>query len=150
MNRLHLAALVAVACLSCAGGEGSDSVPVPDPAEGQPIAANVGTPLTLSVGQIGSYPELELTLSATVIEDSRCPTGVECVWAGDGAVTVEATKGASTETLVLHTHDTMDQSRTCHGGITVKLLDLSPYPAEGKPIPGDAYVVSLGVERAPD
>ena len=53
--------------------EGAESVP--DPANGGPVPANVGTPLSLSLHQRGSYPDLALELVPIALNESRCPPG---------------------------------------------------------------------------
>ena len=120
-----------------------ESTPVPDPAGGGPVPANVGTPLSLSLHQRGPYPDLGLELVPIALNESRCPTGVTCVWAGDCAVTVLARVEGAVDTLVLHTHDTMDQSLPTHGGTTISLLDVSPYPAAGKSVSQADYIISI-------
>lgn len=71
-----------------------------------------------------------------VIEDSRCPKGVQCVWAGVGTVELEVTdKGGQVFLDTLATSDIarMGYKQQSSFGIhRIKLEALNPYPISGK------------------
>src|SRR4051812_21869873 len=48
---------------------------------------NVSAVHTLKLGQIGNYGPVDLT-PISVDEDSRCPVGTQCIWAGQVRVKV--------------------------------------------------------------
>jgi hypothetical protein len=81
-----------------------------------------------------------------VKDDSRCPRGMTCVWAGNGEVQLTLSSAAvAPRTLVLNTN--LDPKSAAYGGYTVALQALEPYPASTTPIrPGD-YVATLLVTR---
>ena len=83
----------------------------------------------------------------TVVEDSRCPRGVNCVWAGDAAVRVRIEEpGAPPATHTLHTNDGF-QREFAHDDLRVELASLTPEPTtEGPPRPDD-YRVTLLIRR---
>jgi hypothetical protein len=58
---------------------------------GQPIALVSKQPVTLPTSS-GS----PISLTLTEVNDSRCPSGAQCIWAGYAAVTVELTDASST------------------------------------------------------
>jgi len=78
--------------------------------------------------------------------DSRCPTGVQCIWAGNGAVvlTVEPSS-ASAYSVQLNT--TLDPHATTVGSYQVTLVGLKPYPKQGSPIPPASYVATLRIDK---
>ncbi|WP_346856361.1 hypothetical protein [uncultured Draconibacterium sp.] len=80
---------------------------------------------------------LRFTLSE--INDSRCPTGAMCVWAGEVAVTIEITKPVA-DTIILTLPD--DVSATS-GKYNFKLLEVSPYPDIVTQIKMGDYLVGL-------
>jgi hypothetical protein len=88
---------------------------------------------------------LRVTFSR-VAEDSRCPEGVTCVWAGNARVVLKLSKGrrrASTMTL----NTGMDPKRGAYRGYEVKLVKLDPYPKEKRRIRRRDYVATLVVSR---
>lgn len=68
---------------------------------------------------------------ADVLEDSRCPTEVECFWTGQARIAVDAelVQGAPT-TLEFNTNPAPGQGRLTNdvGGYTIELKALDPYP----------------------
>lgn len=80
-----------------------------------------------------------------VVGDSRCPTSVVCVWAGDAEVELAVTFGSGpTHPMALHT--TLEPRATDAWGYRLTLVNLSPYPF-ADPIPADEYALRLRVER---
>jgi hypothetical protein len=106
-----------------------------------------GSEFVLTVGQTVWVDSL-LRLTVTgVPADSRCPTSVTCVWAGDGTVAIAYSLGmgaAYPDTL----HTTLQPHTARFGGYAITLLDLMPYPES--PVPPNAYAVRLRVGRLPD
>lgn len=77
--------------------------------------------------------------------DSRCPKGVQCVWAGQATITIEASKdGVSPQSLsvTVPSSDSADYS-----GYSVTLLALEPYPVAGRQIRPQEYVATLVVTK---
>jgi len=79
-----------------------------------------------------------------VIEDSRCPTGVTCVWEGDATVEVGVQRVGLSERLQLHTHDRFAREGTA-GGLRVRLVSLEPYPRSEQSTPAGDYRVVLSI-----
>jgi hypothetical protein len=80
----------------------------------------------------------------SVSDDSRCPSDVQCVWAGDGAVKLglQSTTVPSQEATL---HTTLDPKIVDFSGYRIRIVSLAPYPKSGSSIPGDKYVVTLNV-----
>ena len=103
----------------------------------------LGDEFTLRVGQSAAISELNLWMRfIQVTADSRCPTNVTCVWAGDGAVLIEvAPLNGDSHESELHTN--LEPSSIALGKATLQLVRLDPYPANpGSIAPGD-YIVTL-------
>lgn len=84
-----------------------------------------------------------------VTGDSRCPTGVQCIWAGDATVELTLEKPPiAADTSVLHTSERFNRE-TDYAGLVIRLLDLQPRPREGATIAPEDYRVKLVVERKP-
>ena len=67
----------------------------------------------------------------SVLNDSRCPLNVQCVWEGNAEVRFLLTVDSIQTDFVLNTHGGNSfNSDTVIGGYSIKLLDLSPYPED--------------------
>jgi hypothetical protein len=83
-----------------------------------------------------------------LVEDSRCPTDVVCVWEGNAAVGVGLTLGTGpTYPFTLNT--TLEPGAVEHGGWRVTLVDVLPAPVSTQPIPPQAYRARLRIQRIP-
>jgi hypothetical protein len=105
--------------------------------------------IAVSIGQDVVVPGTALRVGFLGLEsDSRCPTGVVCVWQGDAAAKIGLTAGSGpTHPQVLHT--ALEPGSVDFGGVRVTLLDVAPWPVDGQPTDPDDYVVTLRVEPAP-
>ena len=77
---------------------------------------------------------------AEVRNDSRCPSDVQCAWAGNAELAIEV--GA--EPLTINSH--LDPKSATVGGLTVTFVSLEPYPVSTKPTTG--YRAELRIETA--
>ena len=67
----------------------------------------------------------------SVLNDSRCPTNVQCVWEGNAEVRFLFRVDSIQTDFVLNTHGGSGfKSDTIISGYRIKLLDLSPYPED--------------------
>ncbi len=78
-----------------------------------------------------------------VVEDSRCPYEVECVWAGRVVLEIEVEAGGSSHTLTLSSAN--NESQATAGGYLVTMGEVTPYPVSTDTIPASAYKVTLTV-----
>jgi hypothetical protein len=84
---------------------------------------------------------------SSVAEDSRCPTGVECVWAGNGKIVLFIKNSRrrayyiKLNTGVEPKHDNFIMK------YDIKLVSLSPYPKKDVKIKNKDYVATLVVSR---
>lgn len=74
-------------------------VPTPIPT---PVATAGDT--TLGLGQKGNVGDLNIALNS-IVQDSRCPVGVQCIWAGEVKVNVTFLSKLKTEAKVLSSID---------------------------------------------
>ena len=82
-----------------------------------------------------------------VAEDSRCPEGVQCVWAGNARARFAATgrKGECVE-FDLNTGSKPFEYR--FGEHTIRLAKLAPHPRAGRRLKAGEYVATVVVTRA--
>ena len=84
----------------------------------------------------------------SVVEDSRCPQGVNCIWAGVAKIKIQLRKaGKSAQEFELNTNQ-MDKSITFEGH-EMKLASLTPYPKSGSAIKASAYSATITITKLP-
>ena len=106
-----------------------------------PIIIRPEQPFTLAIGQralLKEPDELEMVLQK--VEDSRCPRGARCVWAGEAVVTLSVHRLSQPPVTLRLTLGTDPQKREHPiGRFSLRLLDVSPYPEVKKTIDPTAY-----------
>ena len=106
----------------------------------------VGQEFLVKVGQQIKIGDDVRVRFVAVPEDSRCPSDVNCVWAGNAVVTVEFTEGQCTTTLRLNTHQSPQTPENPKvGPYRVKLVKLDPYPRSTQKISAGDYTATLVV-----
>lgn len=106
---------------------------------------------SLGIGQTASIEREKLFINfKAVLEDSRCPVNVVCVWAGNGKVEFEILDiDGQNKTLTLNTED--EPRATTLKGHKLKLISLNPPRVDGVSIsPGDYSVTLLVEKKLPD
>ena len=122
-------------------------------AQADPIEAGVDQQFVLHGGQEVTIRGADLRLRFTdVLEDSRCPTEVECFWTGQARIAVEAESGQGAPTnLEFNTNPAPGQGKLTNdvGGYTVEFTSLDPYPKTPDDSPGlTDYSATLLVRKS--
>ncbi len=109
--------------------------------------AELGREFTLKVGEQVSIKEAGLKISFSLVkEDSRCPKGVNCIWAGNGKILLKISKGrGQAANLELNTGIEPRQQR--FQDYDIKLVGLDPYPEQNVAIKRGQYVATLLVSK---
>jgi len=104
----------------------------------------------LSMGQRALIVGENLEISfEDVIEDSRCPRDVICIWAGRVTCMVELTHAGSSYRMALTELGLTDEySKESYEDYELT-FHVAPYPEAGKKIPPDAYRLHLLVSKLP-
>ena len=79
-----------------------------------------------------------------VTNDSRGPADVVCVPGGDAHVHIRVTSGVSAKEYILHTGD---MKPVTHQDVTIRLVELAPYPFSSREIESDDYRATFRVTR---
>ena len=114
-----------------------------------PAKVLINKEFSLGIGQTASIEGEKLVIKfRAVLEDSRCPVNVLCVWAGNGKVEFEVIDiDGQNKTIILNTED--EPRSVTLKKHKLKLISLNPPRIDGVSIsPGD-YSVTLLVERKP-
>jgi hypothetical protein len=87
----------------------------------------------------------------SVLNDSRCPSNVVCVWEGNAQVRFFFRVDSIQTELVLNTHGgNQFRSDTVINGYEIRLLSLSPYPEDPGEIRQIEYTSKIMVKANPD
>ncbi len=134
-NPIAFADYYATLVVSQGAEEPTATEPAPQPTQSlMEQEMKLGEPFVLTAGQEVILADAGLSLTFTkVVEDSRCPTQVDCVWSGRIIIELEVRQGdESLQTIMLQTstapserEDTAEVS-----GYTIFLENVAPYPEE--------------------
>lgn len=87
---------------------------------------------------------------AQLVEDSRCPASVVCVWQGNGAARLDITTRRGAQSVTLNTAGSSDMpSEATALGYTFKLVELDPQRQTPDPVPPQQYRATIRVTRVP-
>lgn len=109
------------------------------------------TRVTLRVGASTTPPKTTTAVTFVgVSDDSRCPAGARCVWAGDATVTLRLQPaGGEARPLVLHS--ARAEQRTGEAaGLRITLERLEPSPRVDQPLDPAGYTVGLAIAPGAD
>lgn len=112
-----------------------------------PTGANFSIELSLRAGQTATAGDARVRF-AELVNESRCPSTVVCVWQGNARIRVELISAGKVESVDLNTAGgpTFPQEAAALG-YRVRLLDLQPYPQDTGPHEGARYQARILVSR---
>jgi len=84
-----------------------------------------------------------------VTEDSRCPSDVNCVWAGVARVRLKISKdGVADREFEVNTNQ--GDKPAIYGGWSIRLKKLDPYPSSKSTIKASDYVATFSIDKCPE
>ncbi len=98
--------------------------------------------IVLSVGQSKKVGTLSLTLDS-IAEDSRCPSDVQCIWAGRVAVKLSFSNDTKSESVNL----SLNQDPYLFENYSIKVVSVEPAPKSDKDISAGEYRVTISVDE---
>ncbi len=113
-----------------------------------PVHTELGKEFDLKYGKKAVIGEENLHITfKDIVEDSRCPIGYECFWAGNGAVLLKIEK--ANEDILIDTVNTTLEPRTLYYKYYhITLKNLKPYPAADTVIKKGDYIITLFVVKS--
>lgn len=100
---------------------------------------NVTTP-SARVGETVTMHGISITLNA-VTGDSRCPKGVECIWAGNVSADVTLKHQGESKTITMKN----DDAALLFGGSNISLSNIAPEAMQGVTIASGSYILTFTV-----
>ena len=134
MNLVPFTVLILVLATGAASGGGASAV--------QQLKA--GQLLQLSLRETAVSPDGRLSVTfIKVVEDSRCPEGANCIWAGNVKVRLRLRDGGRRTDREVNSN--LEPTSLKLGGLEIAFADLLPYPKVGQEIDPAAYKLKLFV-----
>ena len=115
---------------------------------GTAVTARASKPefVRVQINKEGRASKSNLTIKfIELIEDSRCPTDVNCVWAGRARIKVSIKRGAGASKIF--EMDTMRDGAVLYGRYKIALTDVTPHPASNIRINRNGYVATFSVTK---
>ena len=148
-----IAAILAALVLTSCGGKGREE----EPTRTYPAEVPATAEYVIGYGE-SLHVQGGLALQfTTLVEDSRCPLNVECIWAGNARILLTATITDSTghgssQAMELNTNSRFPASSRIDASYNVQLRKLEPYPGADAQtgavsIPVSSYEATVFVER---
>jgi predicted rRNA methylase YqxC with S4 and FtsJ domains len=102
---------------------------------------------TIKAGQQVAIKGEKLSVQfSSVQNESRCPTGVQCVWEGNAAVSIEASKKRKKAVqAILNTN--IQPNELAYKKYRIRLLGLNPYPRIDEKIEAKDYEAVMIVTK---
>jgi len=112
----------------------------------QTVSLRASQTVEVRVGQeVSVAGKLKIKFVA-VREDSRCPEGVQCIWAGSARLALRLSRaGAKAATVELNTG--VEPREITYANHTIKLTGLAPRPTQDQPPKSRAYVATFAVSK---
>ncbi len=119
-------------------------ISVPVWASNDIIPANLGKQFDLKINQTGSISSENLSVKILRIQDSRCATGVICIWAGVATALIDISQGVDHGNYNMTSKGSVaGNSSVQFKNYTLTMLQVAPYPQhENNILPSD-YIVTL-------
>lgn len=106
---------------------------------------DAGEPFRLALGEAVEREGHRIAF-VSVVEDSRCPTGVQCVWAGTAKIQVTIDGEPAVLTLSPARGQDTEAQMVERGAVQVVFVGLEP-PPQGAPSPCPRPVTALLITR---
>lgn len=112
------------------------------------VTASLGEESMLKVGQGVAIQGQDLKVKfQEVVQDSRCPMDVICVWQGEASMLVEITYRESVHPVVLTQSGMAGELTTKEFNEYTLAFRLEPYPDSARQIPAKDYRLVLAVTK---
>lgn len=109
----------------------------------QSLQFTPGEEVEFKIGQTISTNNNQISLEIIDINDSRCPSDVQCIWQGEARITFELNNNGKKE----FTLTTLELEPDTIDNYIFTLKSVEPYPISTKTLELDDYTVKLKIEE---
>lgn len=107
-----------------------------------PVPQKKVAELVLGIGKTAIFGDLKIKL-VSIVSDSRCAEGVQCIWAGDVTARLELWLGDLHDTFDVRNVDPVQG----FGSYNLKIESVTPYPHVSVPLKYEDYKVTVRVSQ---
>jgi hypothetical protein len=113
----------------------------------KPEVIRLGQEFELKINQEATIEGEGLIVAfESVLEDSRCPEGVDCIWSGNAKIKVRSSKQKQTSATTELNTDVGAKSSS-YSNYEISLIALKPRPKADKAVRPDEYKATLIVTK---
>jgi hypothetical protein len=113
----------------------------------KPEVIRLGQEFELKINQEATIEGEGLIVAfESVLEDSRCPEGVDCIWSGNAKIKVRSSKQKQTPATAELNTDVGSKSSS-YSNYEISLVALKPRPKADKAVQPDEYKATLIVTK---
>ena len=144
LTAMLLASVAMTLLLGCSGGNRGQKTDSGD----IPVSVQMNNSFTLSFDKTAKVKSEKLSIRfINVPEDSRCPEGVHCIWAGQARIDLEISKGdEEPETVQLISEDGKPElAEKTFDNYLIKLLKVEPPRTTERELELKDYKITLAV-----
>lgn len=146
MKRNFIAIVMAFLMIGCFNVEEDEELEIQ---QDKLPEVKLNTEFQLKSGQTASLEPEEITIKfLRVTSDSRCPSDVICVWAGQVEVLLNVSVNNKSFDINLTKGPDESLSKQEIDGFTIELIKVDPYPVSTKTIQPSDYVITLVVTKS--
>jgi hypothetical protein len=114
------------------------------------VQAKLGQEFSLVIGQNAKIASENMQIKfLAVMGDSRCPSGAQCIWAGEAKCNITITLYDREQTVTLTQPGGSSPTLTNFKGYSLN-FNLTPYPQVGKSIEDKEYRLFLTITKTED
>jgi predicted RecB family nuclease len=110
------------------------------------ISVNLGSQFDLKEGQVALIASEKIKIKfLKVEEDSRCPSGIQCVWQGQVKIAVNVVKNERDlgEFNLISRVGEEDLAVKTFDGYSIRLIEVAPEPKKNQRLKTSDYIVTL-------
>jgi len=106
-----------------------------------------GKEFSLRIGKKISLRDTKLKIRfVSVLEDSRCPKGVQCVWQGNAKAIFELS-GIKRKPTIVRLNTGVEPKEVEYSGYTVRLVNITPEPKSGEKTNARRYEATIVISN---
>lgn len=111
------------------------------------ITVSLGSQFQLKVEQIAFIEAENLKIKFLNVDDSRCPTDIQCFWSGQVAIVVNVVKNERDlgNFKLISKVGNEKLSAKVFDGHSIRLIEVTPYPKTTQKIEVSDYIITLVV-----
>ena len=111
------------------------------------VDSELGKKFTLAINQTAVIKSDNLSIKFVDINDSRCPTGATCIWAGEARAFVEINGNTGSNISLTEGGGSANGSENATIGAYTFVFHVRPYPALSHPLTKTEYRLDLTVTK---